>query len=145
VNQQPLRVEGASPSWRGLPQSSGSERNCPAVVLISWARAASDEKAALGASEIELRAKAGSGPSSAAEAAWTCGQALESEWLDTIAASHCPELLLTASIDESGAAKQLVLELAGLLTRRLEGTRPLVRVRFLPRSLERRRSMRCRP
>jgi hypothetical protein len=144
VNQQPLRVESTRPSWRGLPHRSSPERNCPAVVLISWASSASDEQAVFGASQIELRAKAEPGPSLATETAWTCGQNLESGWLDAIAASHCPELLLTASVDESGAAKQLVLELAGLLTRRLEGSRPLVRVRFLPRPIERRRARRDR-
>ena len=144
MNQQTLRVERPGAAWSALthrPSSFVDGGNCKAVVSISWPNISSDGTVGAGSSQIELKAEPAHGVSSE-EADWTCE--LESGWLDAIAAARSPELLLTASVDDSGAAKQLVLELAGLLTRRLQRVKPLIRVRFVPRPVERRASRRPR-
>jgi hypothetical protein len=79
------------------------------------------------------------GVSMDSHAAWVCRARPEADWVDSLVASNCAEVLLTARADESGVGRQLVLELAGLLTRRLARGRPAIRVRFVPNS-ERRSS-----
>jgi hypothetical protein len=78
--------------------------------------------------QVELEAEL-----EAAAATWVCREPANSGWAEALSSAHCNEVLLTALSDDPHS-KQLVFELAGLLTLKLAASRPLIRVRFLPQS-----------
>ena len=135
MNQPSLQAESARTPWqegfRGLCRSDRS-RESGATVAISWA--ATDVGRPPESRQIELVMRTGSGVSMDAHAAWVCRSLPEADWVASLVDSNCAEVLLTARVDESGVGRQLVLELAGLLTRRLGRSKPAIRVRFVPTS-----------
>jgi len=70
------------------------------------------------------------GPS--ANSSWTCTGGLASNWLESLSAFRCREVVLTARLGDDATAKHRVLELAEFLTFKLSDSQPLIRVLFLP-------------
>jgi hypothetical protein len=107
-------------------------------VRVAWSPANEGGPAGLAPTEIELEAQL----AAASSITWTCRQPLESGWVETLSSARCSEVVLTAQLDDDQPAKHLVLELAELLTFKLAATHPLIRVRFLPSSTDRRAARR---
>jgi hypothetical protein len=103
-----------------------------------------DAPATAQSGQLALQATIAASPAEAARSGWICRELPADSWVAAISASRCSEVLLTAEVGDSGPAQQQVLELAGQLTRQLELTKPVVRVRFLPspaRSRQTRRTL----
>jgi hypothetical protein len=102
------------------------------TVVVSWAGTPSGSSPE--SREIELTAGAGAGVSMDSPAIWICRAGPGERWVDSLVDANCTEVLLTARVSESDIGRQLVLELAGLLTRRLGRNNPAIRVRFVSNS-----------
>jgi hypothetical protein len=137
MNQQP-RSETAHRTrgerrLRGV--SVAPRRPESARVTVAWTASNHDSAPSLAPTEVELVAPL----EAAATAKWTCGERFASNWLQTITAARCSEVVLTADLGDDLNAKHRVLELAELLTFELAATQPLIRVRFLQTRSEHRR------
>ena len=136
MNQQP-RTEAARRSHsgrlHGVPVVSG--RPDAARVTVAWTPRCDDGAPNLAPTELELIS-----PSEATlTTTWICPERLASNWLQTIAAARCSEVVLTARLGDDLHAKHRVLELVELLTIELAASQPLIRARFLPTESGRRR------
>ena len=104
------------------------DRAGPTRVTLAWTPGIC-QSVHSGPTELELVA----GLATAADATWTCAGRFGANWLETISAAGCSEVVLTAHLGNDIPAKHRVLELADFLTFRLSGSHPLIRVRFLPK------------
>jgi hypothetical protein len=129
--QQPLKSELMRTAWRrqGAAPRQHTRRRETARVVVAWSSPSGVETGrVLAPVNLELETSS----SGTAGGSWRCRELSGASWVDAIAAAGCTEVVLTAHLGGDGRGRHLVLELAETLTRKLSGTKPHIRVRFMP-------------